>query len=240
MSEQENVDGSRKTSSVWWLVSAAVIVLVLVGLGFVLLSPAGDGQADPAPAPSTPAASSSATSEPSTGQSSDCQVQGGDQSVPRKAPKTDWDLVEGIALPKSEAGPGRTNGVVRSCFARTAEGALFAASTFAVSTQLDDRVAVYQARISPGPEKEAALSDAKNAQPQDGDRLQIAGFRVVSYTKEQAVIAVAMRRGSSYVIATYPLVWQGGDWLVDGNPPGGYQPPQTTADLTGYIAWRGV
>lgn len=239
MSEQGNHGETRTTANVWWLGSAVVIVLALVGLGFVLLNPGGDGQAPPAPATS-PSASPSASTTISATPATRCGVGGGQQGVPRTAPKTEWDLVEGVALPKSQAGPGKIEGVVRSCFARTPEGALLAASTFAVSTQFDGRATLYRARMSPGPERDALLSSASNAQPQTGDRLQIAGFRVVSYAEDQAVIAVAVRRDSNYIVASYPLVWQGGDWLVDGDPPGGYQPPQNTSDLTGYIAWRGV
>lgn len=239
MSEQENVGGSRATSSVWWLVSAAVIVLVLVGLGFVLLSPGGNGQADPAPARSTPAPASSQTT---AGPSGRCDVRVGDQTVPRKAPKTEWKLRDGVALPASAAGPAQSLSGVGRCYARSPEGVLLAAANYALGTQLPSRKELVEQRVTPGPEKDAALRAVATMAPaaETTGRGQVAGFRILSYTKDSGVVAVALQKQGAYVVVTYPMVWSADDWKVDGNPPGGMPAVQTPSDLSGFIPWAGV
>lgn len=231
----------------WWLAAGVFMVVVAALLGFVLFGPSQP--AAPEGQPSRPSSSPAGTSAPSTGTTSPggvstCPPGPSSSDIPSTPPSgVAWELEQGVALPQSKsAGPQRRTGDVRQCFEHSPTGALLSAATYAVSTQLPSLEQLITLRLSPGPEKDAALRGLSPGDTgSDGPKGQIAAFRILSYTDTDAVVSVALKADAGrFAIVTYPMVWTGGDWLVNGAPKGGMPPAQPATDISGYIAWAGV
>lgn len=221
---------------------SAVVVAIIVALGIILaLLPRGawTPTADPSSAgPATASKQPSAAAEASI-----CGLPSGDQAKPATAPiDTKWELVGKIAAPTSptQYGPGKTeaNGL-RSCFAHSPTGALYAASNIAVLSATGKARLVYEQLAVPGPERDALLNQPE---PQETSAVtaQIAGFQIRSYDADRAVIVIAAKGSNGALVSVpVPLQWNGGDWKVvvpaTGSTGGGQ-----ISDLSGFIAWSGV
>jgi len=110
-----------------------------------------------------------------------------------KAPQATWTLVGTTAAPKNAAGPGLIeDDGYRRCFAHTPEGAVFAgANLLAMSSKpgLAPRVAEGSALPGPGRDKAMAAPSSSGG----GTRIQVMGFRVLSYTGNRASVDIAFR-----------------------------------------------
>lgn len=220
---------------------SAVVVAILVALAIILpLLPKGEGAASPAP---TMAATSTATAPVESGSAASvCGLPDGNQSKPATTPAdTKWELVGKIAAPTSPAryGPGKTasNGL-RSCFAHSPTGALYAAANVTTLSAIGKTRLVLENLAVPSPERDAILSQSEPAP--STDTAQLAGFAIRSYSSDQAVIDLAFRGDNgTFVSIPVPLQWYGGDWKIivpaTGSTGAGQIP-----DLSGYIPWAGV
>ncbi len=224
-------------------ITAAIVVGVIVALGiFVLVMnlvspPAQAPQLDPTtpPPPTTSAADASV-----------CGLEAFEtESSLNQAPDVEWELVGTVAVPIDPAvGPGVIDDDgFRSCYAHTAEGALFATvNYFALSSDARTLPRISEL-LEPGPGKDAA-EEAATSEPTANTRLQVAGFKVNSYTPEEAVIDVAWSvTTSGGQLVSLPIVmrWIDGDWKVALTDTGEF--PFTSApldNLGGYIPWAGV
>lgn len=217
------------------IVLAAIVVLVTSLLG------GGNNNADPTPAPTT-----SASTEPGSADPSVCGLEGYEESgTLDTAPNNEWELVGTVAAPVDAdgAGPGvvEANGF-RSCYAHTPEGALFAAVGYvAVSSDARNATRLYELLAS-GP-----VRDQLEATPAAGDpsstRLQVAGFKINSYSGDEATVDVAWTVTSqSGALVSLPTVlkWEDGDWkvVIGGNGPP--FAPSPLENLGGYVPWAGV
>ncbi|MDQ0867380.1 hypothetical protein [Arthrobacter globiformis] len=221
---------------------SAVVVAIMVALGIILaLLPKGGG--NPTAEPSN-SGSATASAQPSaTAAASVCGLPSGDQAKPVTTPTdTKWELVGKIAAPTSptQFGPGKTeaNGL-RSCFAHSPTGALYAASNVAVLSATGKARLVYEQLAVPSPERDALLNQPE---PQETSAVtaQIAGFQIRSYDADRAVIVIAAKGSNGALVSVpVPLQWHGGDWKVvvpaTGSTGGGQ-----ISDLSGYIPWSGV
>jgi hypothetical protein len=172
-----------------------------------------------------------------------CGLPSGDQAKPATTPTdTKWELVGKVAAPTSptQFGPGKTeaNGL-RSCFAHSPTGALYAASNVAVLSATGKARLVYEQLAVPSPERDALLNQPE---PQETSSVtaQIAGFQIRSYDADRAVIVIAAKGSNGALVSVpVPLQWHGGDWKVvvpaSGSTGGGQ-----ISDLSGYIPWSGV
>lgn len=125
------------------------------------------------------------------------------------------------AYPSSPVhGPGVMDGGVRYCFARTTEGALFAAANaLALPTE---QVAVENWAnhfIGEGPYRQEWLGQVSNPGRTDV-RLRIVGFRVLDQSADTALVDLAVEMGTRTGGATlgsfvYDLVWEDGDWKAN-------------------------
>lgn len=227
-----------------FIASAVVVAALVVALVVVLASGILNG---PAPTP-TGTGPSTDPEAPSASDLSVCGLEGFERtSSLDAAPENDWELVGTVAAPTSTGtGPGVVeDDGFRSCFAHTAEGALFAAvNYFSLSSDLKWRGRLPEL-IAPGPGREALIEAASDEPGQPSSvRIQVAGFRVSSYSEDEAVIDVAWSVTSSGgSLVSYPtaLVWVDGDWkldvLDDGSSRFASAPLQ---NLGGYIPWAGV
>jgi len=225
-----------------YLAGTVLLAVVLLGLYTVFLGK--DPQNAPVPTAVAPAP---ATGAPDA-QPGDCAQPAGPQTVPMTPPAGgQWELVGFLAVPSNPdaAGPGQVDPAtgLRSCFARTPEGALYAAASFLGATTDARQLPAAVDTMTTGPGRQALLDQLED-DPQrvtgTGARYQLAGFRVTSYTEDVASLSLAVRGSSSAGLASVPLslIWEDGDWRVDlpadGDVAGraGQLP-----SLTGYVPW---
>lgn len=221
---------------------SAVVVALIVALGIILaLLPRGGGT--PAAEPSTSGPTTASTQPSAAAAASICGLPAGDQAKPATAPAdTKWELVGKIAAPTSptQFGPGKTeaNGL-RSCFAHSPTGALYAAANMTALSAAGKADLVYQQLAVPSPERDAVLKSSPTTAP-NSVTAQMAGFTFRSYEADRAVIDLAFKGANgTFVSIPVPLQWYGGDWKFVVPATGDTGARQIT-DLGGYIEWSGV
>lgn len=226
--------------------AALIILVVLVGIVLVVLGSTGD---DPAPpqvvASSTPSAVAPArAADPSICGLKDVQLAG----TVATAPATTWALVGTVAAPSVEgAGPGISEpSGFRSCYSHTPTGALLAASNYiAVTSHAGSRRAALERLLVPGPGRDRALASSDPKGAESSARVQVAGFRTVTYAGGLATVDVAFRLvngdASSYVSQIVDLMWMDGDWKIRTSDDANFlTPARPIPDLGGYVPWSGV
>ncbi|NQX10406.1 hypothetical protein HQQ80_02070 [Microbacteriaceae bacterium VKM Ac-2855] len=228
-----------------FILGAVIIgVLVLVAILIAVTSLGGGGQDTPA-ATATPSTPASTDSDAAAG--SICDLAGYEEtSSLASPPSADWTIAGTVAVPSSAtAGPGVVDDDgFRSCFAHTAEGALFSAISF-VAMSSDARTASRVSEmVAPGVGRDAAIANTDPDAPISSSRLQLAGYTVTAYTADEAVIDLAWSVTSSGgALVSYPiaLAWVEGDWKVEvadnGQPRFSASPLES---LGGYIPWSGI
>lgn len=222
---------------------SAVVVAIIVALGLILaLVPKGGGTTSPE---STNAGPSTGSSQPSaTAAASVCGLPSGDQAKPATEPAdTNWELVGKIAAPTSpqQFGPGKTepNGL-RSCFAHSPTGALFAGANVVILSSSGRNDLVLQYLTVDSPERDKMLQKPSAANNFGSPSFQLAGFKVTDYSGDRAVIEYGFKV-SNGTFGSLPVVlqWADGDWKAV--PPASGQPEgKQLADLSGFIPWAGV
>lgn len=239
MSDDSTQPGNPFTSR-GFIAAAIVIGVILLAAVIVLvtsLTAPHSPVAKPTSSPSGPVASGDNKSV--------CGLPGFEtESSLTAAPDTKWELVGTVAAPTApKVGPGKVDSDgFRTCFAHTAEGALFAAINY-IALGSDSRNADRMPQLFiPGPGVDIALKAGGGSTA--NSRLQVAGFKVNSYSAEDATIDVVWSVTSSGgQLVSFPTVlrWDKGDWKIvlndDGQPPFAAAPLQS---LGGYIPWAGV
>ena len=238
-------DGSIASSTLWWG-AGGVVVLVIAGLLWIMLSGGGSGStatptrtvtATPgwnAYAPSTPGgASALGTSSGTSAAAGGCNVPGGDTLVPTSAIPATWQLVGSVAAPvSSSAGPKKVTGpgeTLRSCYQHSPTGAVLAAINILIAGTTTNEQQVVQQGFTPGPGRTEAAQ-----QPADSGGGSIAGFQAQACTRSACLVKVAISVQGLYVEQTMPMVWSAGDWKVNGQVTGIAQAVQV-ASLNPYI-----
>ncbi|MDP9026951.1 MAG: hypothetical protein M3N46_05260 [Actinomycetota bacterium] len=223
-----------------WYVWAAILLVVIVAAAVIVgISAASGGNktsASPTKSPKPVAASDSV-----------CGLQPGDQSIPTTAaPQTTWTLVGQVAAPDGPRaiGPGKiTSDGLRTCFAQSPVGALYAAATFyALGSDAATAAAGYRYFLPAGAGRDAVLTTLSENPPKGGGGVQIAGFQVRKYERTSAVIDLAVRNSNAaFVSFVTQLVWQDGDWkvVVQDNGQPAVAPAQID-NLSGYLQWSGA
>lgn len=223
------------------VVSAVLLAVVLVAGVIVAVVGA------PNPAPVSPSA---ASTDPDSS-SSKCGIADGDQSVPTsRAPEASWELVGRIAAPSNRAvGPGLiASDGLRSCFAHSPTGALFAATTI-VAQGSTPALALRNAQnnFAAGPGRDIVVSQLREARADTAPgaaqvSAQIAGFQVLKYEGRTATVDLAVTRSNGVVLsAVIDLVWQDGDWKCVLQDNGQARVPiRQIPSLAGYVFWSGA
>lgn len=157
-----------------------------------------------------------------------------------------WQLFMGVALPYSPtAGPAAVDGPVYSGFERSQSGALLAAvqlGTRYLLTPAEGWREVLDRQVLPGAGRDAFAVNRAGADPQapPGTYGQIAGFRVVTFTPDVAVVQLVSRFPTSGVlqVTTTTVRWVGRDWRLQLQPDGGTSPTaQAAPSLDGFVVW---
>ncbi|MBO2455271.1 hypothetical protein J4573_49885 [Actinomadura barringtoniae] len=179
---------------------------------------------------------------------SSCHPNDPHQDLPRTAPRQVWwQRFKGVAVPFSPAvGPMQVKGDTARCYAHSPRGALIAAVQ--ISVRLDRSTewrGILEQQVVAG-EGKTAYARARASQPlvADGDAAQIAGFRIVSYTPDTAVVGTVSRdpaRGTrtTHTARTTTVKWDG-DWKLAPTTHGSTgSTPQVVKSLSAYVFWGG-
>ncbi|MEU4196563.1 hypothetical protein AB0E69_31975 [Kribbella sp. NPDC026611] len=171
------------------------------------------------------------------------------QQVPQLAPPAvSWQFDGDMLIPlQAEAGPAETSpSGVRSCFAKSPTGAVFAAMVL-LGQLANQQVAedVLQARVLPGPGREKALAQARDTStPPTPIGVQFAGFKVIDYYGNRAVIQVAAKINEQAVAALpVTMQWTKGDWKAVLQPDGSFNgqvKPDVLQTMDGYVKFSGA
>lgn len=245
---KRNASGDREPRR-WTLVLAAFVVgLIVVGGVFVeLASPSGGDTSSQATGTAAPVDSPTPAVTPSGGSTTGlgCGVTDTRQKLPTSTPKDiTWTIWRGIALPQStSAGPleiDNSTGVT-GCYADTPIGAVLATANigYRMTVAAPDTTIVDQ-QVADGPYKKQLRDELSGSRPPDHIP-QLAGFRIISYTKRYATVDLAIGNEDGYATGESQMVWQDGTWKMvatadDVNSNGWHQ----VDDINGYIALKGV
>jgi len=220
------------------VVVGAIVLAAIVVLVTSLLS-GGDDNAEPLPSPTK-----STTADPNSADPSVCGLEGFEEtSSLSAAPDNEWELVGTMAAPvDDQIGPGDVDSAgFRSCFAHTAEGALFAAVNF-VATGTDATIGPRLVElVAPGPGRDALEAQAPGGSTSNL-RAQIAGYQIAAYSADTATIDLALNySGGELVSVPLKLVWAEGDWKVEMTDAGELPlAPAEIQNLGGYTPWSGA
>jgi len=247
-----------------WIGSAVLLGLVAIALVIVLIhaavspKPATPAAASPpgatpgaAPLPGTATAPGGAPAPTNAGQEgrpAGCTTSGSDQTIPTSPPTgVTWSLTAGFAVPSSVAdgptlhGPGG----VRYCYSHTPLGAVLAASNLGQGTGSPQEIQDASLKLSVVPNQYSAQVASTPAPPRDNRGSgQFAGFRIISYSPDQASIALAASipgRTDSYPLLTVAMQWYQGDWRAVPQPgPTVVVTGSSATSLAGFVPWAGV
>jgi len=248
-----------------WIGSAVLLGLVAVALVIVLIHAA----TSPKPAPPTAASPPGATpgAAPSAGvatapagapapvtagqegRPAGCTTSGSDQTVPTSPPSgVTWSLSAGFAVPSSVADGPKLHGPasIGYCYSHTPLGALLAASNLGRGTGTPQQVQDAVLNLSVVPNEYSAQVAKTPATPDDhsGAGIQFAGFRIISYSPDQASITLATRvpgRTDTYPQLTVAMQWYEGDWrAVPQAGPALFVAVASAPSLAGFVPWAGV
>ena len=228
-----------------FIAAASVVALIVVCAIILVIVNLSRGNPEPGPTSTSEPSSTTAPSTPAaSGDESVCGLADVELSgTVTAAPQTDWKYQDVLAYPSStSAGPGATDpSGYRYCFARTPEGALFAAANITVmSFDNSIRAKWLPYVLSDGQYRDTLLSSGLSAGSDSDVRASIAGFRVLSYDGDHALVDVAFQAtGSGQIVNgsfVATLVWSDGDWKLDAsnaNPARIDQLP----NMAGYTSW---
>ena len=243
----ESTTESNPFTKPGFIIAAALVVALIAATVIIFLLPKGQGNAQPAPAPTE--TNSSATVSPSASAGADksvCGLPGSNETALGTAPQSKWELLGTMAVPTdpSTAGPGTvgTDGL-RSCFAKSPTGALYATANMWASSFNGYAKQLYLELSADSPSRDKAVQAIKEGKDVGGGaspKVQIAGFMIHSYTPEAAVVELAFKTADGgYGAISTSLLWEDGDWKLDIPPAGGGAVRQIS-DLSSFIPWAGV
>ncbi|MER6733791.1 hypothetical protein [Streptomyces puniciscabiei] len=256
MARRNDSDGEPRGNGLMIISGVIVLVVVLLGVFVVVTSDGGDGKTDDGA--SHASGSGASSSSGSTGDNGDggsqsgAPVSGGckptdtDQKVPTTAPgDVTWSLAKTAALPRSKsAGPMVVNGLTASCYAHTPRGALLAAinTPYRVALAAPDKAPV-EKLVLPGAGRDKLEAQLSQVDVQAGELSQVAGFRVVSYTPQTAVVTLVNGSADAHTLKSSDITvqWSDNDWKVVAREDGSLTTPATpVSDLLGYIQFGGL
>ncbi|WP_427887417.1 hypothetical protein ACQHIV_31135 [Kribbella sp. GL6] len=200
----------------------------------------------------TPTATRTAPPPPNS-HTGGCHDKTPDQGIPRIAapPAVTWQYEAEMLVPLQAASGPATTGTdgVRSCFAHSPTGAVFAAMVLLGQVQNSAvSVAALNQRVLAGPGKALALAAAKEdarTPPTDPGSVQFSGFKVLYYPQNatQAIVQIACNlNNKAFGAIQVTMQWYRGDWyavLQDDGTFNGTVEPDILSSLDGYVRFSG-
>lgn len=240
----ESTTESNPFTKPGFIIAAALVVALIAATIVIFLLPKGQGNAQPAPAPAESSSTAEASPSASAAGESICGLPATSETALGSAPETKWELVGTMAAPTDpKVGPGKTDDQgIRSCFAHTPTGALYAAvNLWALGSDPSKERAIAEQLAAKGPGRDAGIKAPQTAVPASSVKIQIAGFNV-SYTANQAVVELAFKADNGALASVRTtLLWQDGDWkgvVADNGAP--LEEPRQIRDLSSFIPWSGA
>ncbi|MGR4884901.1 hypothetical protein ACIPUC_36575 [Streptomyces sp. LARHCF249] len=141
-----------------------------------------------------------------------------------------WTDFGPLRLPASKtSGPAVTEGQVARCYARTPRGAVLAlVNISARASNGPDWRKVVKQQVFPDAAKDvfeqgtAANRSGQPDYPEKSNRMVPAGYKLVTYTPDAAVIDIAYRNpGGTVTTVLMTARWHEGDWKQQMAPEGG-------------------
>ena len=223
-------------------IAAAIVVGVIVLAAIVVLVSSLTGRGDDPVA--TPSNSPPAIPTSSAADESICGLEGFDtENTLSDAPNNEWELVGTIAVPADPkgSGPGVIDDGLRTCYAHTAEGALFMAVNYmamGTDASLYDRLPQL---IAPGAGREA-LKQAPVTPSTSSTRAQVAGFTISGYSPASTTVDLALNYSNGQIVSIpLKLVWVENDWKLVLTDTGELPiAPAPLSNLGGYTPWSGA
>lgn len=241
----ESTTESNPFTKPGFIIAAALVVALIAAAVVIFLIPKGQGNAQPAPTESSSAATASPSASAASGKSV-CGLPAGKETALGSAPKSKWELVGTMAVPTdpSTAGPGTVGKEgLRSCFAQSPTGALYATANIWAASFNGSAKQVYLDLAADSPTRDKAvqaIKDGKDVGGGSSPKVQIAGFIIHSYTSTAAVVELALKSpDGGYGALSTSLLWEDGDWKLD-MPAAGGGTVRPISDLSSFIPWAGV
>ncbi len=248
-----------------WIGSAVLLGLVAVALVIVLIhaatspKPAPPAAASPpgatpgaAPLPggaTAPAGAPAPTNAGQEGRPAGCSTAGSDQTVPTSPPTgVTWSLSAGFAVPSSVADGPTLHGPagIAYCYSRTPLGALLAASNLGHGAGTDAAIqnGVLDHSVVPNQYAQQLAAEPGSSDSGAGAGIQLGGFRIISYSSDQASISLALSvpgRTDTYPQLSVAMQWYQGDWrAVPQAGPALFVTAASAPSLAGFVPWAGV
>ncbi|WP_144663311.1 hypothetical protein [Paenarthrobacter nicotinovorans] len=240
----ESTTESNPFTKPGFIIAAALVVALIAATIVIFLLPKEQGNAQPAPTQT-----SSAPAIPSTSTASDesvCGLAASNDTALGTAPKSKWELVGTMAVPTdpSNVGPGAVGkDGLRSCFAQSPTGALYATANIWAASFNGYAKQVYLELSADSPTRDKAVQAIREGKDVGGGttpKVQIAGFIIHSYTPKAAVVELAIKSSDGgYGAFSTSLLWEDGDWKMD-IPAAGGNAVRQISDLSSFIPWAGA
>ncbi|MDI2035918.1 hypothetical protein [Paenarthrobacter nitroguajacolicus] len=241
----ESTTESNPFTKPGFIIAAALVVALVAAAVVIFLLPKGQEDAQPAPT----ASSNSATDSPSASTASAksvCGLPASQETALGTAPKSKWELDGTMAVPTdpSKVGPGTVGkDGLRSCFAQSPTGALYATANIWAASFNGYAKQVYLELAADSPARDKAvkaINEGKDVGGGSSPKVQIAGFIIHSYSPTAAVVELAFKtEDGGYGALSTSLLWEAGDWKLDMPAAGGGTIRQIS-DLSSFIPWNGV
>ncbi|GLU60910.1 hypothetical protein [Paenarthrobacter ureafaciens] len=241
----ENTTETNPFTKPGFIIAAALVAALIAATVLIFLLPKEQGNTQATPTQQA----SSATPGPTVSGTSDesvCGLPAGKDTALGTAPKSTWELVGTMAVPTdpSKAGPGAvSDDGLRSCFAQSPTGALYATANIWAASFNGHAEQVYLELAAESPTRDKAVKAIEEGKDVGGGaspKVQIAGFVIHSYTPNAAVVELAIKSNDGgYGAFSTSLLWEDGDWKLDMPAAGGGTVRQIS-DLSSFIPWAGV
>lgn len=226
-----------------FIASAALVLVLIAAVIVITFLPRGADKPDAGatgPADGGTASTSAPTADGS--KKSICGLPPSNEVALGTGPQSAWELIGKTAVPTAPetAGPGTvTDEGIRSCFANSPEGALYAAANIFGLVSSGNQRAVLEELSADSAARDQELAKLKDGSA-DKVSAQIQGFQLQNYSDTSATVDLGIELDNGAVGSVpIPLVWQDGDWKLNV-AKGGVTGSQQLNDLSAYISWSGV
>jgi hypothetical protein len=239
--DNDQEEDERRRRSV---AAAAVFLTVLAVVAAWLIWPKNEQRPSEMQRPEEPAGGAAPVEAAANG----CPAMPSSDEIPVAGPPVTWEVFNGAVLPVSqEHGPRIVDGAIARCYSRTPTGALLAATQIEYRLLVDPEggIDVVREQAVPGPGRDALIAALRErgrpgpAAP--GELCQVAGYRFVTYTPNEAVIAAASNCRGNFQLTESRVQWYDGDWRQVLEADGDSSPTAAVLpDLSGMTIWSGV
>lgn len=218
----ENVSAKSRKRWLFYLLGIGVVAAAALVVSFIPSADSTPTAAEQAAAPvPVPVPSPVPALQP------DCPAAEGVPVAPETLVLTTFEPVwvrdGNLSRPTSTTGGPFRGDPFPQCFARTPEGALFSATSFATgvlsATDAGDEKSFFETRASHNGNYNVLIADLPEGGPGNRPLTSISGYRWNSYSPDSASVEIRYSlitgaSAGSQTAITYNLTWENNDWLL--------------------------